>query len=174
MNLRRPSSCAAEGVVSWDRAVERIRTTQIRVQHLDAQVERLGDVPLRARADAPLGPVVVATGRRNSHRADARAVAAGLERAQHGIGRSGALAVRHLIPGAVQRGVPSRGPVMLVASVEAPGARQLAARQISLDAGYNCATVHAVAHHAVALVAEACVGAACHTPVGVRGIEQVA
>ena len=69
MNLRRPSSCAAEDGVSWDRAVERIRTTQIRVQHLDAQVERLGDVPLRARAHAPHRPVVVATGRRNRCRA---------------------------------------------------------------------------------------------------------
>ena len=171
MNLRRPSSCAAEGVVSWDRAVERIRTTQIRVQHLDAQVERLGNVPLRARADAPHRPVVVATGRRNSRRADARAVAAGLERAQHGIGRSGTLAVRHLIPGAVQRGVPSRGPVMLVAGVEAPGRGQLATRRGSCS---RRTTEHAVAEHAVALVAEACVGAACHTPVGVRGIEQVA
>jgi hypothetical protein len=32
---------------------------QFRVQHLDAQVERLGNVPLRARADASHRPVVV-------------------------------------------------------------------------------------------------------------------
>jgi hypothetical protein len=56
---RRRSRGAAEDHPTRGQVVERLRAMQFRVQHLDAQVERFGNVPLRARADASHRPVVV-------------------------------------------------------------------------------------------------------------------
>src|SRR5580704_5852573 len=63
---------AAEGRRSTQessRGVER-SAVQVLVEHFHAQVERLGHVPLGARADAPHGPVVVATGAGHGSRAE--------------------------------------------------------------------------------------------------------
>ena len=135
---------AGDGRVARHKAGRGLGTVHLLIQHFDAEVERLGHVPLRTATDAPRRPVVVATGRSGRETAKARSKA--LIRAQQRIAAASTLTVRHLVIGAVQRSVPSRGPVMLVAGIEAPCGRQLATGLVGVDGRLR---VDAVAQDAV-------------------------
>ena len=88
--------------------VERGRALQLGVHHVQAHVEVLGDVPLRARTDPPGLPVAItAVGHK----------ATGAETAPEALG-SAAVADRRVT--AIQRRAPARAPEVLVGRVDVP------------------------------------------------------
>ena len=92
--------------------VERGRTVQLGIHHVQTHVEVLGDVPLGARTDPPSAPVAIT------------AVGHGTTGAEPAPEALGSAAVADLRITAVQRCTPARAPEVLVGRVDVPGRGQ--------------------------------------------------
>ena len=100
---------------------------QLRVEHVNAHVEGLGDIPLLARANPP-GIPVVATTRNNpvdsgfEYRAAIYVGDAVFDIAERGIGL---VVISHLCKAAVHRCMERRRPVVFKRGVDVPCSGQL-------------------------------------------------
>ena len=137
--------------------VERGRTVQLGIHHVQTHVEVLGDVPLGARTDPPSAPVAItAVGHK----------ATGAETAPEALGSA---AVADLRITAIQRCTPARAPEVLVGRVDVPRRGQLKRGCSNNARAVYEATVYSVSDGTKART----VAAVVEGPARLRGLEDV-
>jgi len=137
--------------------VERGRTVQLGIHHVQTHVEVLGDVPLGARTDPPSAPVAIT------------AVGHGTTGAEPAPEALGSAAVADLRITAIQRCTPARAPEVLVGRVDVPRRGQFK-RGCSREA---CAVYEATVHSVSDGTKARTVAAVVDGPVRLRGLEDV-
>src|SRR5262245_12972389 len=154
----------------------RVHAVDFQVRDVKTQVEVLGHVPLRAGANPPAGPVVVAAHTRSCENANARSSTAAavntraLQRAKDGIGLA---VIAHRRIAAVERRPPPRVPEVLIARVDAPRRGQINAGACVVEGAAGSKKVGT----AIDAIGEDAVGGVktmLHPPVVVRIKEDIA
>src|SRR5262245_16393916 len=157
----------------------RVHAVDFQVRDVKTQVEVLGHVPLRAGANPPAGPVVVAARSRSCENANARSNTAAavntraLQCAKDGIGLA---VIAHRRIAAVERSPPPRVPEVLIARVDAPRRGQINASACVVEGAIGTSRRKKVGT-AIDAIGEDAVGsieAVLYPPVVVRVLEQIA
>src|SRR5262249_39193938 len=153
-----------------------VHAVDFQVRDVNTQVEVLGHVPLRAGANPPAGPVVVAARTRSCENTNARSSTAAavntraLQRAKDGIGLA---VIAHPRNAAVERSPPARVPEVLIARVDAPRRGQINASACVVESLVGTikggTTIDAIGEDTVGSTK-----AVLYPPVVVRVLEQVA